>query len=486
MIDLRNVTYTYANGRHPALRQVNWQVDAGEFVLITGASGSGKSTLLRLLNGLVPHFTGGKLTGQALVAGQDVVAVGPAVMSRTVGFVRQTPEAQSVLDRVAAEVAFGLENQAVPAAEMRARVDEALAWLGLEALRHRLIHELSGGEQQKVAIAAALALRPSLLALDEPTSQLDPAAAADLLAILRRLQMELGLTVVLAEHRLDRVLDFGARLLHLADGRVAFDLPIEEAKKRLPPGWMEKFALPTAVSVNGARRDEPLLLLENLYAGYDGRPVLQGVDMRLYPGEAVAVLGRNGAGKSTLLKAIVGLVPITSGRIWVNGLPTAGRETADICRQAGYLPQNPNDLLFAETAAAELAVTWRNHHEPEKKGWRRWLGRGERPLSAQAHAEIADLLTELGLSRFAEAYPRDLSAGQRQRVALGAVAITRPRLLLLDEPTRGLDPAAKASLLPIWRRWLAAGMGLLLVTHDVSLAAQIADRVVQLDRHPIS
>ncbi len=400
----------------------------------------------------------------------------------------QTPEAQAVLDTVEADIAFGLENAAIPAAEMAVRVDEVMELLGLTALRDRKLSTLSGGERQRVAIASALALRPQILALDEPTSQLDPQAAADLLGALVRLNKDLGLTVVLVEHRLERVLPYVDRVIWMENGRLLLDAPPREAMSispQAPPlqqlgrrlGWSP---LPLSVreargkygaALAGVRRrnqvqpalkvGRTLLKVDGLTFGYDA-PLLRDVSFTVGAGEAVALLGRNGSGKSTLLRCLIGLLKAEKGIVEVNGRLTTNLETADICREAAYLPQNPDDLLFADSVVDELHITLQNHG----------LAAGDL---------IERTLDGLGLTTMAAAYPRDLSVGQRQRVALAAITVTRPPLLLLDEPTRGLDYAAKQQLVTIWRRWLANGMGLLLVTHDVELAALIADRTLILD-----
>jgi energy-coupling factor transport system ATP-binding protein len=507
MISIRDLSYLYPNSTEPALRAVNWQVHEGEWVLLAGPSGSGKSTLLRCLNGLVPHFSGGTITGQVMVGGLDAVAAGPHLLSRHAGFVSQSPEAQAVLDEVEAEIAFALENSAVAPQEMRVRVEEVLDMLDLAPLRHRSLATLSGGERQRVAIAAALALRPDVLILDEPTSQLDPQSADDVLRSLIRLNEDLGLTIILAEHRLERVLHYIDRLTYLENGQITADGPAREVVATIPDvpplldlarrlNWRplpvtvkegRRFAAsyepvadhgkridadghPTSAAQNSAdfsSVEKPLLAAERLRFAYNGHPALKDVDVRVHAGEAVAVMGRNGSGKTTLLKCVVGLLAQQSGEVWVNGRSTNGRSVADISREVAYLPQNPDDLLFAESVADELALTLRNH------GIRR------------ARPALDALLDTLGLAAVAGAYPRDLSVGQRQRVALGAVTVTQPRLLLLDEPTRGLDLAAKKALVAIWCQWLRAGAGLVLVTHDVELAAMIADRAIIMSQGEI-
>jgi energy-coupling factor transport system ATP-binding protein len=260
MIEINNLTYTYPQSQQPALRDVTWRAMAGDFVLLAGASGSGKSTLLRCLNGLVPHFSGGVVGGEIKVNGIDVLAAGPGTLSHHVGFVQQNPEMQAVVEQVEAEIAFGLENQAVPPQAMRIQVEEVLELLELSALRERPLSTLSGGERQRVAIASALALRPPLLVLDEPTSQLDPQSAEEVLRALVRLNEDLGLTIVLAEHRLERILPYVDHVLYLEDGHIIVDAPTREAvtqMPQLPPvaalgrklGWQ-----PLPLTVKEARR----------------------------------------------------------------------------------------------------------------------------------------------------------------------------------------------------------------------------------------
>jgi energy-coupling factor transporter ATP-binding protein EcfA2 len=498
MIYLDHFTYTYPDALQPALADVTLHVAEGEFVLVAGPSGAGKSTLLRCLNGLVPHFTGGTLSGNVTVASHDPVAEGPQVLSRVVGFVFQDPESQFVVDRVEDEIAFALENGAIPRVEMRVRVEEVLNLLDLAPLRDRALETLSGGEKQRVAIAAALALRPRVLVLDEPTSQLDPQSAEDVLQALTRLNCRMGLTVILAEHRLERILPHADHLIYLSSplngggkgGALSgpprhvlyqMDLtpPLVTLGKEL--GWEPlpltvkegcRFAAKSQIPsprhrVPKRRSSGRTLQLEilDLHFAYNGEDVLHGVSLEIAPGELVALMGRNGSGKTTLLKCIAGLLRPQQGKITLAGESLIGQETAHICRSVGYLPQDPDALLFADTVAEELAVTLRNH------------GLLDSPPLAPA-----DLLARLGLSDQASSYPRDLSVGQRQRVALGAVTVTRPRLLLLDEPTRGLDYPAKRELVRLLREWQAEGVGVLLVTHDVELVAQAAGRVVILSR----
>ena len=498
MIKISNLSFTYPGASQPALHGLNLHIPDGELCLVMGLSGSGKSTLLRCINGLVPHFSGGSLSGSIEVDGLDPVRLSPNEMSRVVGFVFQDPEMQFVVDRVEDEIAFSLENAALPRDEMAGRVEQVLRLLELTPLRQRRLDTLSGGEMQRVAIAAALALKPHILVLDEPTSQLDPRSAEEVLAALVSLNRELKLTVVLAEHRLERVVPHAGQIIYLSEeypaglsgtprkvlrkvhlnpplialgkafGWEPLPLTIDEAKELAQQslGKLPEKINPLPPLETSADHKQAYIQVKDVQVSYGKLQALRGVNFGLYPGQIAVMMGPNGAGKSTLLRAIVGLTALNAGTISVGGMDISGKPVADICQQVGYLPQDPNTLLFADTVLDELLITLRNHHlNPAVEG-----------LSPQA------LLEPLGLTNMAERYPRDLSTGERQRVALGAVLVTRPGAILLDEPTRGLDYAAKQTLLGLIRTWRDEGMTILLVTHDVELAAQAADRVILLEK----
>jgi len=515
MISFQHVTYRYpqpagSQPAAPALDDLSVQIDEGELILVIGPSGAGKSTFLRCLNGLTPHFYGGQLSGQVQVAGRDPVALGPQGMAHAVGMVFQDPETQFVADQVEDELVFGMENQALPPALMRKRVEEVLDQLTIAHLRGRRMSTLSGGEKQRVAIASVLTMNPDVLVLDEPTSQLDPQSAEEVLVAIRRLNEDLGLTVILAEHRLERVVQFVDRVLCLpgpggqtllddprtvmaavdlnpplaslgkAKGWQPLPLTVKQARRFLPRGRsslaMERSAAAESATLaaDGARRaaqpaaaTPALATVEGVSFDYRGHPALRGVSFALQPGEVVALMGRNGSGKSTLLKLLAGLHKPGRGSV---RLTRAGQEILDtrsapleeIVRLVGYVPQNPGVLLFKDTVLEELAFTRQGHKLPPD------------PAADRA------LLARLGLAGQAERYPRDLSSGQRQRVALAAILVAEPALLLLDEPTRGLDYAQKEALSAILLEQRRLGRAVLLATHDVELAARCADRVLLL------
>jgi len=493
MIRLERVSYAYPDdaGRapppHPALAEANLEIEEREFLLLAGPSGSGKSTLLRCLNGLVPHFYGGTFSGKVSVLGQDPVAWGPGRMSRLVGMVFQNPEAQCVAPTVEEELAFAMENHGFPEALMRQRIEEVMDWLGISHLRGRRLETLSGGERQRVAIGAVLTLRPRLLLLDEPTSQLDPRGAEEILDVLEGLRETLGLTIVLAEHRLERVVGRADRILYLpGDGRPPLlGRPHEVLRKMpwVPPvvalgralGWE-----PLPLTVDEARRfvrpggargrrpgeaafpaSRPVIRVTGLSFSYNGRPALRNVHLEVFPGEILALMGANGAGKTTLLKHLVGLLRPQEGQVEVCGLDTRRAPLERLIAHVGYVPQNPDMLLFADTVAQEMDFTLRQHGRP-----------------AGSYGELPDLL---GLREHLGRYPRDLSVGERQRVALAAILVAGPEVILLDEPTRGLDYAQKEALERFLLGQKQAGRTVVLATHDVELVARCADRAVVLE-----
>jgi energy-coupling factor transport system ATP-binding protein len=487
-----DLTYRYPDRETPALRELDWTVAPGEFVAVTGPSGSGKSTLLRCLNGLTPHFSGGTFDGVVIVAGHDTRHYSPRVLARLTGFVFQDPEAQFVAGRVDDELAFGMEQLGVPAVTMRKRVEEVLDLLGIAALRDREIATLSGGERQRVAVAAALALQPSILALDEPTSQLDPWGAEEVLAALNRLNEDLGLTIVLAEHRLERVVTHADRLTVLtAGGTVSLDGPARETVRRADVDSLPALLalgrrldwdpLPLSIKDGRAarRRDAalghvpapaapdpappggaPVVALQRVSAGWDRHPVLREVDLEVRPGELLALMGRNGSGKTTLLRLVAGLHRPSSGKVLIAGQDTTRFHPADIAQTVGYLPQNPSALFFAETLRAELAFTLKHHR--------------------QSGLDLDATLATLGLEHAIGRHPRDLSGGERERAALAAVLVGGPRVLLLDEPTRGMDAVRKRALIATLHLLRDDGVAILLATHDVELVAEVASRVALL------
>jgi energy-coupling factor transporter ATP-binding protein EcfA2 len=479
LVAMGGFDYRYPEADGDALRAVDLEIRAGELVVLAGRSGSGKSTLLRALCGLVPHYHGGDVAGTLEVCDLDVREHGPAELGGHVGFMGQDPETQVVSTTVRGELTLPLELRGEPPSARARAVEEAALALGIRHVLDRTTDTLSGGELQRVALAATLVLRPRIVLLDEPTSQLDPVAGDELIGLIRRLNEEWGLAVVLAEHRLERCLAAADRVLAMDGGRVAFDgrpgpfldwalesdpalatpaarlfdlaglrpspVSVKEARERLAPAPTSVAPAPPGVPT-GARGGE-VLSIRDLWVALDTgdalRDVLRGVSLQVHAGETVALMGRNGAGKTTLLRAVAGLVEPVRGRVQTE-------------RGCALLPQAPGDLFVRERVAEELP--------------------GEEGLEA---------LREVDLEWALDADPRDLSGGERQRLALAIVMAGRagdglPGAICLDEPTRGMDPARKREL-GEWLLELAQrGAGVLVATHDVEFAARFARRVVLL------
>jgi energy-coupling factor transport system ATP-binding protein len=488
LVQLRDVSFRYPDGDYAALDHQHWDIDAGELALVVGRSGSGKSTLLRALNGLVPHFSGGRFGGTVTVCGLPTRRHGPNRLSSHVGFVFQDPETQVLGSRVDEDIAFSLEQHGVSRSTMRKRVEELLDLLSIEALRHRDPSTLSGGERQRVAIAGALALHPDLLVLDEPTSQLDPWGAEDVLTALTRLNEDLGLTVVVAEHRLERLLHRVDRVFEVDSGGLsAGATPREYARQAnpigLPPVTQVGAALewdPVPLTVKEGRQAARGLVLPDPPGGIDWvngdtvleasrltlrhgqQTILRDVDVTLREGELLAVIGRNGSGKTTLIRSLLGHHPITSGEVRFPGVDVDDRNSASLGRHIGYLPQQAGTMFFAEQIRDEIAFTARN--------------RGTR----SDEAEIDRILDRVGLAGFGDRHPRDLSGGEQERLALAIMLTGDPVALMLDEPTRGMDAWRRADLVRILEDYRRRGGAVLMATHDVELVAKTADRVVML------
>jgi len=484
LVRIRRLTYRYPEASAEALREVELDIEPGELIVLAGRSGSGKTTLLRACCGLVPHYHGGDVAGDVQVAGMDVRHHGPAELGGAVGFVAQDPETQVVSTTVRAELELPLEMRSEPPAARARAVEEVALALAMPHLLDRAVDTLSGGELQRVALAAALVGRPRLVLLDEPTSQLDPVAGDELIGLLRRLNEEWGTAVLLAEHRLERCLAAADRAIAMAGGRIAFDgtprellrwaldhdaalatpgarlfelaglapppAGVKEARRMLRHRGFEPSESP-APPANGSGKavdGEMALNVRDLWVelddGTSSRDVLRGIELSIARGERVALMGRNGAGKTTLLRAVAGRTEPVRGKVSVPG-------ACALC------PQSPGDLLVRERVGDELP--------------------GETGGKALAAA---------GLQWAAAADPRDLSGGERQRLALAIVMAGRvgddavPGLVCLDEPTRGLDRARKEEL-AAWAGELAkAGAAVVIATHDVEFAASCADRVVLL------
>jgi len=500
LIRLRELSFTYNGADKPALNKVNLTIEDGQFVLITGASGGGKSTLCRCFNGLVPHFYGGKISGKAEVQGLDILEHPPKELATKVGMVFQDPENQLVTADVEREIAFGLENLGYPKNLIARRIEEALDTVGIAPLRFARNNELSGGEKQKVAIASVLALHPEVLVLDEPTSELDPQSAEEVLRLLERLNDELGLTVILIEQRLDRVVHLVDRMLVMGGGKIIAEgtpgevmngdigglgiglPPVIRLMRELESHNASLNGLPLTVKdarlqlqkvlrgvkradlAEGGGKMEAVLNMDKVWFAYGERAVLRNINLDIDRGGFIAVMGRNASGKTTLVKQLNGLLKPSKGRVRLEGVDTRKSTVAELSRRVGYVFQNPNDHLFADTVEDEIAFSLRNRGADE----------------TQIASAVEVMLDEFGLSQYRKSYPRNLSGGERQRVALASVLVGEPEVIVLDEPTRGMDYVLKKKLVNYLDDYRRRGNTVIMVSHDVETIAECAQRVVLL------
>lgn len=511
MISFDQVTFQYQDAAEAVLQDVSLAIPEGELCLVVGETGSGKSTLLQLINGLAPHFTGGRLAGNVTVGGLDTRTHPPRDLAEIVGFVGQDPISGFVTDRVEDELAYSMEQLGIAAPVMRQRVEEVIDLLALARIRHRPLSTLSAGEQQRVAIGAALTAQPRVLVLDEPTSALDPSAAEEVLAALLRLVHDVGVTVVLAEHRLERVIQYADSVVLLGgDGSARSGPPGElmATSPVAPPiielgrlaGWEPlPLSLRDARRVAGPLRDRlaervpvrpreapqadavpaaalpaaalraalPAAALHavDLNVRYGRVTAVNGIDLTLKRGEITALMGRNGSGKSSLLWALQGSGPRSGGSVRVGGIDPSALPPDEAIRHIVLVPQRPSDLLYLETVAAECRESDRVAHAP--------------PGTTSA------ILERLSPGLPSTAHPRDLSEGQRLALVLAVQLAGAPAVVLLDEPTRGLDYGAKMRLRSVLTEHVLGGASVLLSSHDVEFVARTANRVVVLSEGDI-
>ena len=494
-IRIEGLEYSYPERESAILENIDLSIKEGEFVLVLGPSGSGKSTLLRAMNGSVPHLHGGKFRGRVSIFGEDTAERTPKDLAGIVGMVFQDPESQLVMTSPGNEVRFGLENISLATEKIERRIDESLEITNIEAFRNRFNPELSGGEKQKLTLASVIAMDPRIILLDEPTSQLDPKSAEEILAILRKFNEERGLTVVLVEHRLERCMQFADRVVLMDSGEIILDEPmdsyiqkakergsiflppvtrisdpekdetavtVKEARKRVHDALIEKrLGKKRVVPVRTGRTGRTLIRLKGVDFSYvDGKKILKNIDITIKEGEKIALMGRNGAGKSTLLKLLNGLLKSKRGAVLVTGKNTRNTPTSELAGTCGYLSQNPSDYLFQPTVEKEIL-----------------LGVNKDKMDLDHVARIIELLS---LERYLNTYPRDLSVGERERVALASILALQPGVLALDEPTRGLDYGEKEKLSGILNEMSEGGTACIVATHDVEFVTGYANRVIIL------
>ncbi|MAT60397.1 MAG: cobalt ABC transporter ATP-binding protein [Micrococcales bacterium] len=494
MIRFDQVTFNYHDSLNPIVSNVNLEIPEGELALVVGHTGTGKSTLLNLVNGMAPHFTGGNLAGVVTVADRSTANYPPREMADLVGVVRQDPASGFVTDIVEDELAYTMESLAVPPNVMRRRVEETLDLLGLASLRSRPLRTLSGGERQRVAIGSVMTAHPSVLVLDEPTSALDPQAAEEVLAAIQRFVHDLGLTVLMSEHRLERVVQYADSVVTITnDGEVWRDSNPAHAMISAPvappvvelgrwAGWD-----PLPLSIRDARRDavtlredltrrlvseqtpakpakrptpESVATISRVSVNRSNRVVLRSVDCEVSAGEVVALMGRNGSGKSTFLQLLAGSASPSAGKISVRGHDPTQLAGTELVTTVGLVPQEPALMLWADSVVEECASADQTSDLPQGT------------TLALFHRLRDDVDPQM--------HPRDLSEGTRLALVVALVAAASPDLLLLDEPTRGLDYSAKVTLTELLRELAVAGQAVIVATHDVELVAAACTRVLMI------
>lgn len=488
ILEAKDVTYYYPETDNPAIENINLKINEGEFVLIVGPSGCGKSTLLRLFNRTVPDFYGGKIKGQVFIKNKLIKDMKKEDIVKNIGMVFQHPEKQIVLENVEREIAFGLENLNMDYNSMRRNVAEVMSLLGIENIKERGTSEISGGEKQRVAIASVLAMRPEVIMFDEPISQLDPIGAEDVLNSIKKLNRDFGITVILVEQRLDKCFDMADRIIFMDKGEIVG----EGSPHRIPPFIDKNYFLPNIsyifknagykelpVNVKEGRHlikdrvfneiesisspeGEVLIEVKKLSFEYEkGKKVLRDINFNLKKGEVLAVMGENGAGKSTLFKIIAGVIDRYKGNIYINGKDISKLNIEERIKKVGYLSQNPNDYFGRDTVFDEVSYTLKNIGEYDKK-------------------RVNDVIKSMNLTEVEDKNPRDLSGGEKQRVAIACTIVSNPEILILDEPTRGMDGAQKENLGSIIEKMKSDGKTIVIITHDADFAGDYSDRTMLL------
>lgn len=508
IIEVRGLHYSYPNATSQALKGIDLTIDKGEFILLTGPSGCGKTTFCRTLNGLIPHFYNGDMKGEVTVTGFNVREHPTYKLAQHVGLIFQNPDNQIFALTVEKDVAFGLENQGVPKDKMREEISWALETTGIDHLKDRATHEMSGGQKQRLAIASILAMKPKVLVLDEPTSFLDPLGAERIFRVLDTLNKEYEMTILLIEHRVDLATQYVDRVIIFSDGQIANqgspeEVFTDETTRLVGVGIPRVIELSDRLKSKGILLDRtplnPTMLVEqlqdrikrenasrkavdpdlDLYTGEQWvNPIIEiegvtfsypsvdkaldDVSLTIHKGEFVAIMGENGAGKTTLVKHLNGLLRPQEGRIKIDGADIADLSVANLARKVGLVFQNPDDQLFSENVEEEISFALRN------------FGFGSDVIDKRVDWAV----NLLDLERYRKSSPFILSGGERKRVALGSVLAWDPEIVVLDEPTIGQDYAQKERLRHFLMQLRTQGKTIVIVTHDVEFVAECKPRIV--------
>lgn len=483
LINIINLNYYYPNENKKALDNINLKIEKGELVLITGKSGSSKSTLGKVITGAVPNFYGGRIGGDILIDNKPLKEMKDKDRAKLITMVLQHPEKSFLMDKVHREIAFGLENIGYDESEIKRRVFETLEFCNILDLAYRNIDTLSGGEKQKIAIASALSYSPECIILDEPTSQLDPAASEEIVNIIKKINEELLITIIVIEQRTNKWLMAADRVLYMDEGSILFNGSKEEfynsenldIKEFLPSylRLLKSFHLGYKDSLKEAKKAfneikinkiedtvytrETIISIRNLRSGYGDRNILKGINLDIKQGDFLGIIGSNGAGKTTILKSILNLIPY-KGSIKISGKEVSKISLKDIGKSVGYISQNPNDYIWKDTVYEEVKFTLSNY-------------------KIEDESLIDETLEQLDIYKCKDKNPRDLSGGELQRLAMATVLVLKPSILILDEITRGIDPILKKKISDLLKRINESGTAIILVTHDIENAALLCKNI---------
>ena len=458
-----NFSYTYPQGTTPVLTDISLTIPQGECVLVNGTTGAGKTTLCLAAAGILSHEYEGKMNGSLSIFGRDVNGYEDmGDIGKKIGVVFDDADAQLIFTTVEEEVLSGLENRGLEPEDVRTRLEDMLAFTNLTDLRYRPPHTLSGGQKQRVSLAATLASGTECLILDEATAELDTTATENIVAILTKLK-DAGKTIIVVEQKPRELESIADRVITIKDGRLAKD----ETAKEFFSTYTDEIEIPGDMvdTASVARQGEPRVAVQNLVHTYGEAHALAGVSLNIYPGELVAIIGENGSGKTTLVKHFNGLLRPTSGTVTICGMNAADERVTRLAQKAGLVFQNPDTMLFEDTVEREMQFGMKNI--------------GINPSDAQER--IKDVLTMVGLGGRSSQFPRAMSRGERQRLAIACVVAMKPDIIILDEPTTGLDPEEADRIMNILQSLSEAGHSVLMVSHDMSIVKRHAQRIIRMD-----